>query len=176
MMSERERRFPSPRRGQLGFTLGLLCFIGILLLNITWQTRWFEGTPVFAQPRFWPAIGLGLMAAFSLLYLRYLPWKKFNRMDLRETIRWVKALEFVVWFMGYVFVVPKLGYLPTSIIFVPLMAWRMGYRDAKSIWISIAFAIATVVLFKSFLGVKIPGGEVYEYLPNAIRSFFLINF
>lgn len=176
MMNERERRFPAPRRGQLGFVLALVTTVLLLLANITGQTRWFDGIPLFTQPRFWPAVGLGMMALFGLLYLRSLPWKKFNRMDRREAIRWLKATEFVAWFMGYVLIVPRLGYLPTTLIFVPLLAWRMGYRGRKMLWVCLGFAVATVVVFKSFLGVKIPGGAIYTYLPEAIRSFFLVNF
>lgn len=176
MMSERERRFPAPRRGQLGFTLALLAVIALLLLNIGSQTAWVAKTPVFAQPRFWPAVGLGLMAVCGLLYLRQLPWRRFNRMDRREAMRWARAVEFVLWFMAYVLIVPRLGYLPTTLIFVAALAWRMGYRTGRMLWISLGFAVVTVVVFKSFLAVKIPGGAVYEYLPDAIRSFFLVNF
>lgn len=175
MMTERERRFPAPRRGQLGFTLAMLAVVALLLANIPTQTRWFAGTPLFAQPRFWPAMGLGMMALFGLLYLKHLPWKRFNRMDRREAIRWARAIEFVLWFMGYVLVVPRLGYLPTTLIFVPLLAWRMGYRDPRMLWTCAGFALVTVVVFKSFLAVKIPGGAIYHYLPDALRSFFLVN-
>jgi hypothetical protein len=176
MMSERERRFPAPRRGQLGFTLALLTVVALLLVNIGGQTVWAAKTPVFAQPRFWPAVGLGLMGLCGILYLRALPWKRFNRMDRREAIRWFKALEFVLWFMAYVLAVPRLGYLPVTAVFVPIMAWRMGYRTTRMRWISVGFGVATVLVFKTFLAVKIPGGAIYEYLPDALRSFFLINF
>jgi len=33
-----------------------------------------------------------------------------------------------------------------------------------------------VVIFKSFLEVKIPGGVIYEFLPNVLRNFFILNF
>ena len=33
-----------------------------------------------------------------------------------------------------------------------------------------------VVIFKSFLQVKVPGGKLYEYLPGAMRSFMLTYF
>ena len=32
----------------------------------------------------------------------------------------------------------------------------------------------TVVLFKSLLQVKIPGGAVYEFLPGALRNFMIL--
>lgn len=176
MMTERERRFPAPRRGQLGFVLALLAFVAFLLANITTQTKWAANTQLFTQPRFWPAVGLGMMAIFGLLYWRSLPWKRFNRLDRREAIRWAKAIEFVCWFMAYVMIVPRLGYLPSTLIFVPLLGWRMGYRRRSMLWVCCGFAFATVVIFKSFLAVKIPGGAIYQHLPDALRSFFLVNF
>ena len=51
-----------------------------------------------------------------------------------------------------------------GVVFVPALAWRMGYRDKQMMWISLGFAFAVVILFKSLLGVKIPGGAIYEYL------------
>jgi hypothetical protein len=41
---------------------------------------------------------------------------------------------------------------------------------------AVLVALAVVVVFKSFLSVKIPGGAIYEYLPDALRSFFILNF
>lgn len=29
---------------------------------------------------------------------------------------------------------------------------------------------------RKYLEVKIPGGAIYEFLPNALRSFFILNF
>ena len=36
--------------------------------------------------------------------------------------------------------------------------------------------IAVVVIFKTLLQVKVPGGAIYELLPTALRSFFLTYF
>ncbi|EPJ45233.1 MAG: hypothetical protein OFPI_37520 [Osedax symbiont Rs2] len=35
-------------------------------------------------------------------------------------------------------------------------------------------AVATVVIFKSLLEVKIPGGASYQYLPEGIRNFMIV--
>ena len=61
MTTERERRFPGPRRGQLAFAMGFLAASALLLSQIGSQTRWVDDTALFAQPRFWPAVGLGLI-------------------------------------------------------------------------------------------------------------------
>ena len=176
MSSERERRFVGQRRGQLVFALGFVAFAVVLLALIGEQTRWVDKTKLFAQPRFWPAIGLGGMVIMGGLHLYRLPWRRTSRYDWGEARKWALVGEYVLWFMGYVLAVPMLGYLPVTLLFVPLLAWRMGYRSRKMMAISAVFAVVVVVLFKSFLSVRIPGGAVYEYLPTAARSFFILNF
>jgi hypothetical protein len=56
------------------------------------------------------------------------------------------------------------------------MTWRLGYRSGRWLVGAGAFGAAVVVLFKAFLSVKIPGGAVYDLLPEAIRTFFYVNF
>jgi hypothetical protein len=154
-----------------------MLFLATLLLSqISGQTRWVAKTDFFAQPRFWPAVGLIAMVLLGGLHLYRLPWRRFRRADWIEARKWVAVLEFAAWFMAYVIAVPVVGYLPTTLVFVPLLARRLGYRSRKMVLASVVFAFATVVVFKSFLAVKIPGGMLYEYLPGAIRSFFILNF
>lgn len=174
MSSEKERRFVGPRRGQLIFALFFVCVSIVLLAMIPDQTRWVNKTKFFAQPRFWPAVGLGLMVLFGGLHLYRLPWWRATRYDWWEVRKWGLVLEFAAWFMAYVVTVPILGYLPVTLIFVPALSWRMGYRSRFMMWISVAFAVFVVVLFKAFLSVKIPGGLIYEYLPGGLRSFFIL--
>lgn len=175
MATERERRFVGQRRGQLVFALAFLALSSLLLALIGQQTVWTDNTRLFAQPRFWPAVGLGAMVLMGALHLYRLPWRHVTRYDLWEARKWARALEFALWFMVYVLAVPMLGYLPVTLVFVPALAWRMGYRGRVMLGISVVFAVAVVVLFKSFLSVKIPGGAIYEYLPGALRSFAILN-
>ena len=175
MTTERERRFTGPRRGQLAFALGFLAISLLLLACIRDQTVWAAKTGLAAQPRFWPAIGLGAMVALGGLHLYRLPWRRFTRFDGAELRRWAAALEYVLWFMAYVVAVPYVGYLPVTMIFVPLLAWRMGYRSGRMLAISVGFAVAVVLVFKMALSVRIPGAVLYEYLPDALRGFFILN-
>ena len=176
MSSEDERKFKWPIRGQFLFALVFLVAALLLLSQLGDQTRWVKRTKFFAQPRFWPAVSVGGMVLFSALHLWKLPRKRFMRADYVEWRNWLFAIEWVLWFLAYVTVVPIFGYLPTTLAFVPIMVWRMGYRDSTMIWASVGFAVAVVILFKTLLQVKIPGGAVYEYLPDALRSFFILNF
>lgn len=175
MSTERERRFVGPRRGQFVFALGFLSASVLLLLLIGDQTAWVDKTRLAAQPRFWPAVGLGLMVGALALHLWRMPWRGVTRFDRAELRRWLTVFEFAGWFMAYVVAVPIFGYLPTTLVFMPAFAWRMGYRSRKMMAISVLFAICVVVMFKSVLSVKIPGGAVYEYLPGALRSFAILN-
>jgi len=176
MASEKERRFVGPRRGQIYFSV-VFFLVGLLLLSqITRQTRWVENTQLFAQPRFWPAAGLIGIVLLGGLYLYKLPWRNITVQDRIEIRIWVSTLEYVCWFLGYVVVVPVIGYLPATLIFAPLLSWRIGYRSKKMLWISAMFGFATVLLFKTMLSVQIPGGLLYEYFPTMLRSIFIQYF
>ena len=114
------------------------------------------------------------MTLLGALHLYRLPWRRFTAADRGELKRWAEVLEYAVWFMAYVLAVPVIGYLPATLIFMPALTWRMGYRSRLILSSSVIFAVAVVVLFKTFLSVKIPGGMIYEYLPGALRGFFIL--
>lgn len=78
--------------------------------------------------------------------------------------------------MVYVYLVPLIGYLPSSLLFALALAYRSGYRSPKMLGISVATATTVVLMFKTFLQVKVPGGLIYEYLPDALRSLMLTYF
>ena len=174
MPSERERRFVGPRRGQVFFATVFVVLTLLLLVQIGYQTRWVEKVGLVAQPRFWPAVSLGAMAVMGGLHLRRLPWHRMSRYDWREVRKWAVVLEFAGWFMVYVLLVPVTGYLPATVLFVPALTWRMGYRSGLMLGLAVVFAVAVVVLFKGFLSVRIPGGLIYEYLPGGLRNFFIL--
>ncbi|MCA0871154.1 tripartite tricarboxylate transporter TctB family protein [Seohaeicola saemankumensis] len=176
MPTERERRFVGLRRGQLIFALAFVALTLLMLSMITSETRWVDKTRLFAQPRFWPAVALGGMALMGGLHLYRLPWRRITRYDVWETQKWLMVVEYALWFMAYVLLVPILGYLPVTLIFAPALSWRVGYRSPRMIGFSLVFAVSVVILFKSLLAVKIPGGAIYDYLPGALRSFFIVNF
>ena len=129
---------------------------------------------LFVQPRFMPAIAVVGMLVFGCLHLWQLPRRRVVRNDWNEARIWVSGLEFVGWFMVYVYVVPIAGYLPSTIGFVWLMVFRMGYRSPNYRWFSVLFAVAVVVAFKALLQVRIPGASAYELMPSAIRNFLIV--
>ena len=164
------------RAGDLVFALLFLAFSIFLLANIESQTVWVKGTKLTSQPSFWPAISLGGMTLFAVFHLLGSLLSPRIEGRLKEVTFWLRSLEYVAWFLVYVWAVPMIGYLLATLIFMPLLTFRAGYREKKYWLLAALIGFLVVVVFKSFLAVKIPGGMIYEYLPDAIRSFMLINF
>lgn len=163
-----------PERGDLYFAAVFLAVAVLLLSQIGTETTWAKGTKIFAQPRFWPAVSLIGMAVFAAFYfLRSI----LNRRDgnvAEEIILWLKSVEYVLWFMAYVFLVPVLGYLFSTIAFFYALSLRTGYREKLIMVMAGVIAVVIVVIFKGFLSVKIPGGQLYELFPDAIRNFMIL--
>ena len=161
--------------GQVVFIIVAFAVSIFLLSQIGTQTEWnANARNIAAQPRFWPAVALTIMVACFGLHWRMMKVRKPNLLDWIEVRRWAEPLEYLVWFIFYVFAVPRLGFLPMSMLFACALTWRLGYHNKGALWCAAGFAIAVTALFKGFLGVNIPGGQIYEFLPNSIRSFFLV--
>lgn len=169
--------FPHGRRpGELLFAI-LFLAMGVALLSlITHQTVWLPGRGLAAQPRTWPVIGLGGMVLFGTLHL----WSRSRDARTpgrwREAWRWASALEYVAYYLAYVYAVPRIGYLSATIVFCVFLAWRAGYRAGRTFLAAALFGLAVVLLFKTTLNVKIPGGAIYEYLPAGGRNLMLRYF
>lgn len=169
--------FPNARRpGELLFALLFLAFAIVLLSLITQQTTWLQGRGLAAQPRTWPLIGLGGMALFGALHLWSTSRSARTPGRWREALLWVSSLEFVAYYLAYVFAVPRIGYLGATVAFCVFLTWRAGYRAGRSYLAAVLFALAVVLLFKTMLNVKIPGGAIYEHLPAGLRYIMLRYF
>ena len=170
---------PRKTRAEVLFGIGAL-FVALMLgAQIGTQTKWINGLSLVRQPGFWPAVSIGGMIVFGGFELFHTVRR--YRLEggegaLSELGYWLKASEYVVWFMVYVFAVPVTGYLPTTLVFAGLLTYRLGYRSWSMIGAALVTGLMTVVIFKTFLAVKIPGGAVYEYLPDVIRNFLILNF
>lgn len=169
------------RRHRAEIVFGVLSFAVALLLltRIGAETSWLDGRPFVRQPAFWPTVAIVGMTFFGTFEL----WS--TGRALRggaageigpEILKWFSALEYLAWFLAYVWVVPVLGYLPTTILFCAALTYRLGYRSRRTLLAAVLTGIATVVIFKSLLSVKIPGGLVYEYLPDAVRNVMIVYF
>ena len=164
------------RPGDVVFAWLFLLFSLVLLLQINDQTAYRAGGKLFAQPRFWPAVSLGGMTLFAALHLLSSVMSERIAGRWRETALWLASVEYALWFVLYAVAVPYLGYLPATLIFALLLTVRAGYRQRGMIITALVSALCIVLLFKTFLQVKLPGGQLYEVLPGALRQFMLTYF
>lgn len=163
------------RPGHLLFALSFLALAAVLLGQINSQTIWADGKELTSQPRFWPGVGLLMMTGFGGLHA-VSQWRQVHSGTLAEVLTWVKALEFAGWLMLYVFSVPRLGYLPATLLICGALGWRIGLRRRPQIILSLACGFAVVVLFKVVLRVNIPGGQLYHSLPDPLANVMLTYF
>ena len=94
----------------------------------------------------------------------------------QEVWLWISSLEYAGWFIAYAILVPYAGYLPSTVLFAVVLAVRAGYRKVSTLISAAISALVIVLLFKTFLQVKLPSGLVYESLPDGLRQIMLIYF
>ncbi len=164
------------RPGDLVFAVAFMGFAVFLLANLDSQTKWVPRTKLTAQPAFWPSVSLGAMSLFAGLHLLSSYWSPKLEGRWTEVAFWLRSLEYAAWFMIYVFAVPVLGYLLGSVLFALFLSFRLGFRSWATLGGSVTMALCVVVLFKVFLRVNVPGGQIYEYLPTGLRAFMLTYF
>ena len=165
---------------ELFFALMLTAGSVLLLSLIGDQIKYFSSKPFFKQPGLWTSIGLVGMVLSGILYSLTL-WlgksrlPKKNQSLINELLVWMRSVEYLIWFMAYVLAVPWAGYLSATVVLGVLLTFRLGYKEQKYYTAIVATAIAIVVIFKSLLLVKIPGGALYDFFPDAIRNFLILN-
>lgn len=157
------------------FALAFLALTLLCLSQIGGQTKFSASGILFAQPRFWPAVGLGGMALFGALHLAGL--RRRHGLPFRSAFAdALRVGEFALWFMIYVWATPMLGYLPATIVFMMSLGLRLGYRDRRMLGVAALTGGVIVLLFKTILSVKIPGGALYEILPTGLRVVMMAYF
>lgn len=176
-----KRTQPKTRPGELIFIIAFLLFALFLLSQIGAETKFSARGKLFAQPRFWPALSIIGVVLFGLTHLLASLSHRSSIITrgngaISELLTWVRALEYLLWFLIYVRVVPVTGYLPATVLFTVLLAYRQGYRTKKQLFTAAAMGVGIVLIFKTVLSVRIPGGTMYEYLPDALRNFAIVYF
>lgn len=161
--------FPEGRkRGEILFSALMTLFGGLLFAALPWRTSWIDNRGLAAQPRLWPALSLGGLIVFAALHFAIRIQATRTPGRWKEGLAWILSLEYIVYYMAYVWSIPLIGYLPATIAFCVLLAFHIGYRG-KALWIAFAFAWFVVLVFKTGFNVKIPSGAIYDYAPEATR-------
>ncbi len=107
-------------------------------------------------------------------------WRKRFKLPTRayfELTKYVAALEYVAYFIGYTLIVPILGYLVSTLILGTFLTWRLGYRSPRWIMTGFLSSVAVVIAFRTLLQIKTPLNIwLYNQLPDAARAFMLTYF
>ncbi|MEZ5924611.1 MAG: tripartite tricarboxylate transporter TctB family protein [Hyphomicrobiaceae bacterium] len=168
-----------PRHHRAEIVYGLVAFgVGLLLASqLGSELSWQPGTIFVRQPGFVATLAVAGMLVFGAFEL-FFAWRRNasgrGESMLGEIIDWLRAAEYAAWFMAYVLIVPNLGYLPTTLAFCLSLTLRLGYRNGRTLGAALLVGLATVIVFKGFLSVKIPGGAFYELLPDGIRNIMIL--
>lgn len=170
----------SRRTGDAVFNAFCL-LVSLFLFSQMWtETKWAPGQSFAAQPGFWPrlaVVGMLIFSAANLYFSLRDPQVRERQTAVGAELGvWLSSVQYALWFMAYVFVTPIIGYLASSILLAVALCWWVGQRSGRALFWAVVAAVFTVALFKSFLQVKIPGGAIYAYLPDTLRTFFTLNF
>lgn len=167
--------FPEGRkRGEILFSALMILLGGILLAALPWQTTWLDGRDLAAQPRLWPALSLGGVILFAAMHFALRLQAARTPGRWREGLAWLLSLEYIAYYMVYVWAIPVIGYLLATICFCIGLTYRVGYRG-NALWVALLFALFVVLTFKTGFNVKIPAGAIYEYAPESIQ-YMLIRY
>lgn len=164
------------RPGELTFALIFLAFALFLWTQLGEQARWLRRLPWFQQPALWPGIGIWGMLGFGAAYLAEVLFARPSERERVEILAWLRALEFVGWYMAYAWSVWWLGYLPATVLAMNLLILRLGLSTRASHLAATGFAVGVVLVFKSFFRVGIPGGQLYALFPPEVRLFLSVWF
>ncbi len=164
------------RPGDIVFAWFALAVAVFLLSQITQQVQFKQGGKFGSQPQLWPMVSLGLMTVFAAFHVLGSAVSERIAGRWQEVGKWLASIEYAVWFVIYAALVPKIGYLPATLAFAALLALRAGYRSKVVLGAIALVGLATVVLFKTLLQVKLPAGQIYEYLPDGLRLFMIAYF
>lgn len=96
---------------------------------------------------------------------------------LYEVMQWIRALEFIAYFIVYTRSIEIVGYLFATMIFAVLMTQRLGYRSWRWAGIALGASFVSVVFFRTLLQIKTPVNiGLYNQLPDALERFMKVNF
>ncbi len=164
------------RPGDLVFAWFILALSVFLLTQIFQQTDFKNSGKLVAQPRFWPAVSLIGMTGFAALHLFGSALSERIEGRWKEVLLWGSAFEYAGWFIAYAMSVPIIGYLPATLIVAVALTLRAGFRSRTAFISAASAALFIVLLFKTFLQVKLPSGQIYEALPDGLRQIMLNYF
>jgi hypothetical protein len=144
----------------------LLAGLSVFLL---WQTRTIPHPPfVPLGPAFYPRVVLWTFLGLSVLLLvsGLRAGRPATRADLAPWLaRHRLVLAAFVLFGVYVFAMPRLGYLLSTMLFTAAMQWLLGRRGVQRLpgiaAVAVGTALVTWLVFERYLYVLLPRGSLW---------------
>ena len=94
-----------------------------------------------------------------------------------ELMQWLRATEFVGWFIAYTLLVPVLGYLVATLLLGTALPWRLGYRGTRWMGTCLAASFSIVLIFRTGLQIRTPVNIwLYDLLPQRFETFMQVWF
>lgn len=159
-------------------SVSLLAMIGIATRSGPADAGWWT------RPWLAPVVALSLLALTNLITLwreiadlRANPPSAEEHTAARTKFRsWLHPVEFLVYFVVYVWVVRHVGYFPATLAFVWGLMLRAGLRSARWFLIGFLAVLGLVLVFRIGLGVWMPAPEFYNAFPESIRNMLIRYF
>lgn len=142
----------------------LLIGIGLLVFAVIYLRESFAITVGFAAdrlgPRFFPRLLAGALAASAFALI----WRSLGGRSDPAPLPPVRIGQFL-WTLGltlaYVLLLPPLGYLITTVLYVAALIWLLGYRNLVGLAATSAGVTAVLYLvFARALHVLVPLGPL----------------
>lgn len=130
----------------------------------------------FTQPWLMPSLALTLLTVAALIHTLRL-WRDRKPTSANcaglpgELWMWLRAGEFFLWYVLYIWLLGVLGYGLSTFVFVAGLGLRMGLRQPRWIIAALAVTVAMTLLFRLGLKIWVPAADLYEILPSGIRNF-----
>jgi len=111
-----------------------------------------------------PVGSAGLPRLWLWLFLALAGWQLFHTLRARpatagESLHTRRLLTTIVLFGGYLALLPVVGYLPSSLIYMPALIWYLGYHRWPVIAaLTISWLVFSELVFQRLLHVDLPRG------------------
>ena len=150
------------------------------LLLLPFQTHSGPDTSGWwTQPIFMPAIALavlcvanGLSLFKDIVALRANPATHEEKGESLAAIAgWFRPVEFFAYFIGYIFILGRVGYFLATLLFIQFLLFRVGLRGVRWMLAGLGAALVMTMIFRWGLGIWVPTADLYGLFPTEARKF-----
>ncbi len=133
----------------------------------------------WTQPWLMPSATLAILCLANLItlargwiQLRSSPPQAAETGEAWAAIRgWFRPLEFFLYFLAYIWLLGRIGYFFSTLLFIQFLLVRTGLRSLRWILAGFGAALVMTVVFRWGLGIWVPTADIYALLPDAARKF-----